>query len=163
MSIYNIVLSTNESTVVTEYTPIDKRSDAYQSEAALEQAFIKMLSEQGYEYLQIHDADALVKNLRKQLEKLNDYTFTDKEWKWFYNNVISNANDSIVEKTRKIQEDHIQVLKRDNGMSKNIYLIDKKNIHNNYLQVINQYEENGGKHEKYINTRFNWFHRNTNS
>ncbi len=147
MSIYNIVLSTNESTVVTEYTPIDKRSDAYQSEAALEQAFIKMLSEQGYEYLQIHDADALVLNLRKQLEKLNDYTFTDKEWNWFYNNVISNANDSIVEKTRKIQEDHIQVLKRDNGMSKNIYLIDKKNIHNNFLQVINQYEENGGKHE----------------
>ncbi len=147
MSIYNIVLSTNESTVVTEYTPVDKRSDAYQSEAALEQAFIKMLSEQGYEYLQIHDADALVANLRKQLEKLNDYTFTDKEWKWFYNNVISNANESIVEKTKKIQEDHIQVLKRDNGMSKNIYLIDKKNIHNNFLQVINQYEENGGKHE----------------
>lgn len=147
MSTYNIVLSTNESTVVTEYTPIDKRSDAYQSEAALEQAFIKMLSEQGYEYLQIHDADALVQNLRRQLEKLNDYTFTDKEWKWFYNNVISNANESIVEKTRKIQEDHIQVLKRDNGMSKNIYLIDKKNIHNNFLQVINQYEENGGNHE----------------
>ncbi len=147
MSIYNIVLSTNESTVVTEYTPVDKRSDAYQSEAALEQAFIKMLSEQGYEYLQIHDADALVRNLRKQLEKLNDYTFTDKEWNWFYSNVISNANENIVEKTKKIQEDHIQVLKRDNGMSKNIYLIDKKNIHNNFLQVINQYEENGGKHE----------------
>ncbi|MEE1124387.1 MAG: type I restriction endonuclease subunit R [Acutalibacteraceae bacterium] len=144
---YNIILSTNESTVVAEYTPIDKRSDSYQSEEALEQAFIKMLGEQGYEYLQIHNADALVSNLRKQLEKLNDYTFTDKEWKWFYSNVISNANDSIVEKTKKIQEDHIQVLKRDNGMSKNIYLIDKKNIHNNYLQVINQYEENGGKHE----------------
>lgn len=147
MSTYNIVLSTNESTVVTEYTPIDKRSDAYQSEEALEKAFIKMLTEQGYEYLQIHNADALVLNLRKQLEKLNDYTFTDKEWNWFYNNVISNANESIVEKTRKIQEDHIQVLKRDNGMSKNIYLIDKKNIHNNYLQVINQYEEDGGNHE----------------
>lgn len=144
---YNIILSTNESTVVTEYTPVDKRSDSYQSEEALEQAFIKMLGEQGYEYLQIHNADALVSNLRKQLEKLNDYTFTDKEWKWFYSNVISNANESIVEKTKKIQEDHIQVLKRDNGMSKNIYLIDKKNIHNNYLQVINQYEENGGKHE----------------
>lgn len=144
---YKILLSTNESTVVTEYTPIDKRSDAYQSEADLEQAFIKMLSEQGYEYLQIHDADALVSNLRKQLEKLNDYTFTDKEWNRFYSNVISNANESIVEKTRKIQEDHIQVLKRDNGMSKNIYLIDKKNIHNNFLQVINQYEENGGNHE----------------
>ncbi len=147
MSQYNIVLSTNESTVVTEYEPQSKRSDSYQSEAALEQAFIKLLTEQGYEYLQITDADGLVANLREQLEKLNNYTFTDKEWNLFYNNCISNANDGIVEKTRKIQEDHIQVLKRDDGSSKNIYLIDKKNIHNNSLQVINQYVENGGNYD----------------
>lgn len=147
MSTYNIVLSTSESTVVTEYEPQQKRSDAYQSEAALEEAFIKLLQEQGYEYLQIHDADSLVANLRKQLEKLNDYTFTDKEWSYFYSNNISNANEGIVEKTRKIQEDHIQVLKRDDGSSKNIYLIDKKNIHNNSLQVINQYVENSGNYD----------------
>jgi len=147
MSTYNIVLSTSESTVVTEYEPQQKRSDAYQSEAALEAAFIKLLQEQGYEYLQIHDADGLVANLRKQLEKLNNYTFTDKEWSYFYSNNISNANEGIVEKTRKIQEDHIQVLKRDDGSSKNIYLIDKKNIHNNSLQVINQYVENGGNYD----------------
>lgn len=147
MSQYNIVLSTSESTVVTEYEPQQKRSDAYQSEAALEEAFIKLLQEQGYEYLQIHDADGLVANLRKQLEKLNNYTFTDKEWSYFYSNNISNANEGIVEKTRKIQEDHIQVLKRDDGSSKNIYLIDKKNIHNNSLQVINQYVENGGNYD----------------
>ena len=83
-STYNIVLSTSESTVVTEYVPEKKRSDAYQSEAALEDAFIKLLSEQGYEYLQIHDTDSLVNNLRKQLERLNKYTFTDKEWDSFY-------------------------------------------------------------------------------
>lgn len=147
MSTYNIVLSTSESTVVTEYEPQQKRADAYQSEAALEEAFIKLLQEQGYEYLQIHDADSLVANLRKQLEKLNDYTFTDKEWSYFYSNNISNANEGIVEKTRKIQEDHIQVLKRDDGSSKNIYLIDKKNIHNNSLQVINQYVENSGNYD----------------
>lgn len=147
MSTYNIVLSTNESTVVTEYEPQQKRSDAYQSEAALEEAFIKLLQEQGYEYLQIHDADSLVANLRKQLEKLNNYTFTDKEWSFFYSNNISNSNEGIVEKTRKIQEDHIQVLKRDDGSSKNIYLIDKKNIHNNSLQVINQYVENSGNYD----------------
>ena len=147
MSTFSIILSSDESTVVTEYEPQQKRSDAYQSEAALEQAFIKLLQEQGYEYLQIHDADGLVANLRKQLEKLNNYSFSDKEWNFFYNNNISNANEGIVEKTRKIQEDHIQVLKRDDGSSKNIYLIDKKNIHNNSLQVINQYVEDGGNYD----------------
>lgn len=78
MSTYNIVLSTNESTVVTEYEPQTKRSDAYQSEAALEAAFTKMLGEQGYEYVIIHNSDALIANLRRQLEVLNNYQFTDK-------------------------------------------------------------------------------------
>ena len=80
MSTYNVVAASNESTVVTEYEPQSKRSDAYQSEAALEQAFIKMLEEQGYAYLPIHDNADLVANLRRQLEILNNYTFTDKEW-----------------------------------------------------------------------------------
>lgn len=147
MSQYNIILSTSESTVVTEYEPQKQRSDAYQSEAALEAAFIKMLSEQGYEYIQIHKADDMVSNLRVQLEKLNNYKFSDKEWESFYNYNISNSNEGIVEKTRKIQEDFIQVLKRDDGSTKNIYLIDKKNIHNNSLQVLNQYVEDGGSHD----------------
>lgn len=80
MSTYNVVAASNESTVVTEYEPQSKRSDAYQSEAALEQAFIRMLEEQGYAYLPIHDNADLVTNLRRQLEILNNYTFTDKEW-----------------------------------------------------------------------------------
>ena len=147
MSTYNIVLSTNESTVVTEYEPQTKRSDAYQSEAALEAAFIKMLGEQGYEYVTIHNSDALIANLRKQLELLNDYKFTDKEWESFFKNKIANANEGIVEKTRKIQEDYVQNLTRDDGTTQNIYLIDKKNIHNNRLQVINQYEESDGNHD----------------
>lgn len=142
-----MVLSTNESTVVTEYQPEKKRSDSYQSEADLEKAFIKMLTEQGYEYIKIHDSESLVNNLRKQLELLNDYQFTDKEWERFFKNNIANANEGIVEKTRKIQEDYIQNLTRDNGITKNITLIDKKNIYNNKLQVINQYEEHEGKYD----------------
>ena len=144
MSQYNIIVSTAEATVVSEYEPQQTRSDAYQSEAALEAAFIKQLTEQGYTYLQIHSSDELVKNLREQLEKLNGYQFSEDEWKRFFTQNLSNANDGIVEKTRLIQEDNVQVLKRDDGSSKNITLIDKKNIHNNSVQVINQYVENGG-------------------
>lgn len=147
MGTYNIVLSTNESTVVTEYEPQTKRSDSYQSEAALEAAFIKMLGEQGYEYVTIHNSDALIANLRRQLELLNNYQFTDKEWDSFFKSKIANANEGIVEKTRKIQEDYVQNLTRENGTTMNISLIDKKNIHNNQLQVINQYEESAGKHD----------------
>ena len=147
MSKYNVVMEMSNSTVVTEYKPIQKRSDSYQSEAALEKEFIKMLEEQGYDYLQIHDYNSLINNLRKQLELLNKYNFTDSEWKRFFNDNICNNNDGIVEKTRKIQEDNIQVLKRDDGTSKNITLIDKKCIHNNRLQVINQYEENDGNYK----------------
>ena len=147
MNKYNVVMEMIDSTVVAEYEPLKNRSDAYQSEAALENEFIKMLTEQGYEYLKINDSTELVNNLRKQLELLNDYKFTDSEWTRFFNTNIANNNDGIVEKTKKIQTDHIQVLKRDNGTSKNISLIDKKNIHNNRLQVINQYVENGGNYE----------------
>ena len=85
-----------------------------------------MLTEQGYDYLEIHDSEALINNLRTQLEIVNDYKFTDSEWDRFFNDSIANNNDGIVEKTRKIQEDNIQVLKRDDGTSKNITLIDKK-------------------------------------
>ena len=147
MSTYNIVLSTNESTVVTEYEPQTKRSDAYQSEAVLEAAFITMLGEQGYEYVTIHNADALIANLRRQLELLNNYQFTDKEWDSFFKSKIANANESIMEKTRKIQEDYVQNLTREDGTTMNISLIDKKNFHNNHLQVINQYEESTGTHD----------------
>jgi type I restriction enzyme R subunit len=147
MSKYNVVIEMTNATVVAEYEPEKKRSDAYQSEAALENEFIRMLTEQGYEYLKINDSAALVNNLRTQLELLNDYKFTENEWTRFFNNNIANNNEGIVEKTRKIQEDHIQVLRKDDGTSRNIYLIDKKNIHNNRLQVINQYVENDGNHD----------------
>lgn len=147
MNKYNVVMETINSTVVAEYEPLKRKLDSYQSEAALEKEFIRMLTEQGYDYLEIHEQDALVTNLRKQLELLNDYKFTESEWERFFNNNIANNNDGIVEKTRKVQEDYIQVLKKDDGTSKNIYLLDKKNIHNNRLQVINQYVENNGNYD----------------
>lgn len=147
MNKYNVVMEMSDSTVVTEYEPVKRKSDSYQSEQALENEFIRMLTEQGYDYLEIHDSESLIKNLRTQLEIVNDYKFTDSEWNRFFNDSIANNNDGIVEKTRKIQEDNIQVLKRDDGTSKNITLIDKKCIHNNRLQVINQYVENSGNYD----------------
>ena len=108
-----------------------------------------MLTEQGYEYLPIHSEAELIANLRKKLEVLNSYTFSDSEWDRFFKDALANPNDHIVEKTRKIQEDFVQVLKRDDGSTKNITLIDKKNIHNNLLQVINQYainQDEGARH-----------------
>lgn len=150
MSYFNIVAQTTENTVVTEYEPIKTRTTGYQSEAALEKEFIRMLTEQGYEYLTIHREKDLITNLRTQLEKLNNYQFSEAEWERFFKDSIANQNEEIVEKTRKIQEDNVQVLIRDDGSSKNITLIDKKNIHNNFLQVINQYvigTADGAKHD----------------
>lgn len=149
MSYFNIVAQSSESTVVTEYKPQSKRSEAYQSEADLEKEFIRLLCELGYEHLTIHKEADLIANLRTQLEKLNNYRFTDGEWKRFWDEVLANTNSGILEKTRLIQEDYVQVLRRDNGESKNIQFIDKKCIHNNSLQVINQYAisaEEGAAH-----------------
>lgn len=126
MPYFNIVAETSKNTVVTEYEPAKSRSANYQSETALENAFIKMLTQQGYEYLKIRSEDDLLVNLRQQIEKLNDYQFSATEWDRFFHRSLANKNEGIVEKTRKIQEDHIQVLKRDDGSSKNIMLIDKK-------------------------------------
>jgi len=149
MSFFNIVAQSSESTVLAEYKPTANRSDAYQSEYDLEREFIKLLQEQGYGYLTIHSEKDLILNLRKKLEELNAYTFTDQEWDRFFKDSIANQNDGILEKTKKIQEDFIQVLVRDDGTHKNIRLIDKTNIHNNQLQVINQYEVEGAHSNRY--------------
>lgn len=146
-STYNILASSDDATVVSEYIPSASKSDQYQSEADLEDEFIALLERQGYDYLQIHQESDLILNLRRQLEKLNDITFTDNEWDEFFKNILVNPNDGIVEKTRMMQQDNVQVLRRDDGTSKNITLIDKKKIHNNYVQVINQYVNNDGNYD----------------
>lgn len=147
---YNMLISTLESTVVTEYVKEDMPVYTYQSEADLEREFIKNLQNQGYEYLIIHNEKELIVNLKDKLEKLNNIIFSENEWERFFKEKIANKNESIVEKTRTIQEDYIKSFARDNGTLINISLIDKKNIHNNFLQVINQYEEENGNH----NTRY---------
>ncbi len=149
ISMYKTVAQTSESTVVAEYRPIRSKSSAYQSEADLEREFIKQLQAQGYEYLRIKSDADLIANLRKKLEELNHYKFSDDEWERFYKQELANANQGIEEKTATIQEDHVKTFKEDHGHSKNITLIDKKNVHNNSLQVINQYvigEEQGAAH-----------------
>lgn len=124
MPYFNIVAETTENTVVTTYEPAKQRADGYQSEAELEKEFINLLTEQGYTYLAIHKEADLIANLRVQLEELNSIKFTETEWEWFFKNVIANPNDHIVEKTQTIQEDYIKVLRRDDGTSKNIRLLD---------------------------------------
>ena len=148
MNTYNIVTQSKESTVVAEYTSSAVRSDAYQSETDLEREFIALLKTQGYEYLPIHTEADLITNLRKQLESLNGIRFTDAEWKRFFTVHLANANEGITEKTRKIQEGDSRInFKRDDGLTKNIALINKIDIHANTLQVINQYENNAGTYK----------------
>lgn len=142
---YNIVIENAKSTVVTEHVSNKKRVESYQSENDLENAFIKQLESQAYEYLNIVKEDDLILNLRSQLEKLNNISFSDNEWNYFFKKEIANSNQRIEEKTRTIQEDYIKILERDDGTKKNIYIIDKGNIHNNSLQVINQYTAEEGK------------------
>lgn len=151
MPYFNIVAETTESTVITEYEPVPRRSDSYQSEAELEKEFIRLLTEQGYTYLNIHKEADLIANLRERLEELNNIKFTDREWEQFFTTAIANPNDKIEDKTQTIQEDYVKVLKREDGTSKNIRLIDKKNVHNNRLQVLNQYENGKAEGAKYNN------------
>jgi type I restriction enzyme R subunit len=151
MSFQNIepIAITSENTVVAELDPKTTKAKTYESESELEAAFIELLQNQAFEYLPITDETALIANLKAQLEKLNKVEFSDSEWDRFFIDSISSEKDGIIEKTRRFQEDHIRVLKRDNGESKNIYLIDKQYIHNNSVQVLNQYEVEGARKNRY--------------
>lgn len=142
------IAQSSESTVVAEFVPetSNVRDAGYQSEDGLENALIAQLQAQAYNYLTFTSEAELIANLRDQLEKLNKVQFSDSEWSRFFTTCIAGANDGIIEKTARVQEDHVQLLKRDDGSVKNIYLLDKANVHNNSLQVINQYEiANGDK------------------
>jgi type I restriction enzyme R subunit len=145
MDKYALVAENPESTVVAEYQPLYRKETTYQSEADLEKAFIVQLKTQAYDFLPITSEDELIANLRLQLEALNNYRFTNAEWEQFFKSKIANQNNGIVEKTCIIQEDHIQLLTRNDGTVKNIYLLDKANIHNNRLQVVNQYAIDSGQ------------------
>ena len=151
----NIISQNPESTLVSEFKRDDKRERSYQSETALEATFIRQLQEQGYEYLPIVDEKSLIANLRSQLERLNDFKFSDSDWDLFFKMVLANQNDGIVEKTNTIQNDSVKVLSlvdggKDGVSFRNIRLIDKDDIHRNSLQVINQYVvEDGARSNRY--------------
>lgn len=146
---FNMVAESNQSTVVAAYEHKHGvgRGASYQSEADLEDAFIELLKGQAYEYLPITSENDLKDNLKKQLEVLNDCVFSKREWNQLFTSKIANQNYGIEEKTRIIQEDYVQILSGDDGIDRNIYLIDKNNIHNNTLQVIHQYETKAGKRD----------------
>ena len=137
-----IVLENQDSTVMSTFTPSARNDGSYQSEAQLEEEFINILQSQGYEYAHIHNEKDLIANLRVQIEKLNDYHFSDGEWERFFKENIANSTDDIANKTDTIQRDNVKILKKDDGTDKNITIIDKENIHKNIVQVINQYAVN---------------------
>ena len=147
MEDYKIIVEQEHQTVMAHYDVLPKPSEGYQSEAALEKSLIAQLQEQGYERVVVKNEDDLLRNLRKQLELLNDVVLSDSEWKRLLPK-ISNEQMTIQDKTEMIQgKGYIIDLTLDNGQTKNIKLIDKTNVYNNRLQVINQFEEEGGAHK----------------
>ena len=141
---FNIVIQQSNLTVMTHYEEHAKETQRYQSEAALEEGMMRQLVAQGYERLHIDTEQGLIDNLRTQLEKLNGIRLSDAEWKRLFTLEIANENLNIEDKTERIQRDPIVNIRLDNGETKNIRLIDKRDIHNNTVQVMNQYTPTGG-------------------
>lgn len=146
---FDVMAFGGRATVCSALPKQPRRSTAYQSEAQLEDAFIKQLCRQGYERLVASSEAEMVANLRAQLETLNRVTFSDNEWNRLFKGWIASDNDGIVEKTRRIQRDHVHALQMDDGSVKNISLIDKRNVHNNRVQVMNQYTQQGSYENRY--------------
>lgn len=143
------ITETNNFIVLDKYEKIEQ-SNSYQTEADLEQELIADLQFQGYEYRSdLKSQQALLANVREQLEKLNNVRFLDSEWKRFIDEYLDKASESIIEKTRKIHQDHIYDFVFDNGRIQNIYLLDKKEIARNKVQVINQFEQKGSHLNRY--------------
>ena len=141
---YNILAELEKSTVVAKYETPERTRTGYQSENELEMSLIDQLQQQGYEYKKTLTTDKqLVENLRECLQRLNNITLSDNEWKSLLSQIID-PSKGIQEKTETIQRSEILNITLDNGETKNIRLIDKKSIHNNILQVINQYKPEGG-------------------
>ena len=153
MAYYNTIAESNNFIVLDDYEKYSVLNDVYagyQTEAALESDFIKDLSSLGYEYLcDIKTPDALLANVRTQLQTLNDVAFSDSEWERYVEEYLDKPGDSLKEKTRKMQDDYIYDFVFDDGHIKNIYLVDKQNIARNRVQVINQFEQVGTHTNRY--------------
>lgn len=153
MTTYNTIAELQNFIVLDSYTKLSQVGEqptGYQTEAALERELIEDLVNQGYEYLpQLVTPQALLVNVRKQLQTLNNTVFTDKEWQRFLDEYLDKASDGIVDKTRKVQDDYIYDFVFDDGHIQNIYLVDKQNIARNKVQVINQFEQTGTQMNRY--------------
>lgn len=151
MTQYKTIAESNHFIVLDQYKKfVEEPNAGYQTEGSLEREFIRDLQAQGYEYLQgLNNHDDLVKNLRAQLQRLNNVVFSDAEWRRFLEEYLDKPSDSLIEKTRKIHDDYIYDFVFDNGRIQNIYLLDKKNLANNALQVINQFEQTGSYDNRY--------------
>ena len=153
MTQYSTIAELQNFIVLDSYTKnflINEPPAGYQSEAALEHELIKDLQGQGYEYLpNLVTPEALLANVRKQLQTLNNIAFTDAEWKRFLEEYLDKASDNIVDKTRKVQDDYIYDFVFDDGHIQNIYLVDKQNVARNKVQVINQFEQTGTHANRY--------------
>ena len=141
MADYKTIAETGNFIILDKYNPEWKVAEGYQSEYDLEREFIQDLVNQGYEYLSdLNSPETLLANVRVQLQTLNNVQFADGEWLRFVETFLDNPSDGIVEKTRKIHDDYIHDFVFDDGRIQNIYLLDKKNIARNKVQVINQFE-----------------------
>ena len=153
MAQYNTIAESNNFIVLdayTKYNELHEPSVAYQSEASLEREFIQDLVNQGYEYRpDISTPEALLANARLQIQGLNDVEFSDKEWLRFVEEYLDKPGDSLIDKTRKIHDNHIYDFVFDDGHIKNIYIADKQNIARNKVQVINQFEQTGAQANRY--------------
>ena len=143
---HRIIVEQEHTTVMAHYEALPREERGYQSEAELEAEFIKQLVGQGYERVNITSEAQLLANLRQQMERLNGVTLSDKEWKQLLEGHIASPQMTIEDKTERIQRSEIVNITRDNGDTQNIKLIDKRDIHNNHLQVLNQYVPEGGNY-----------------
>ncbi|MDD2888559.1 MAG: type I restriction endonuclease subunit R [Aliarcobacter sp.] len=150
MTEYKTITESNNFIVLDKYIKIDQEGSSYQSEADLENELIKDLQNQGYEFLSdLNSPEKMLVNVRKQLQELNKVEFSDNEWNRFVEEYLDRPSDNIVDKTRKIHDDYIYDFTFDNGIIKNIYLLDKKNIARNKVQVIKQFAIKGKQANRY--------------
>lgn len=153
MAQYNTIAESNNFIILDDYTKyneLNEPSITYQSEASLEREFIQDLVNLGYEYRQdISTPEALLDNARMEIQELNDMEFTDKEWLRFVEEYLDKPGDTLIDKTRKIHDNHIYDFVFDDGHIKNIYIVDKQNIARNKVQAINQFEQTGTQANRY--------------
>ena len=150
MTDYKTIAESNNFIVLDKYNKDWKVAESYQSEDALERELIQDLQNQGYEYLPgLNNPQAMLANVREQLQTLNNVQFAEGEWRRFVETYLDKPSDTIVDKTRKIHDDHIHDFVFDDGRIKNIYLLDKTNITLNKVQVIKQFEQTGSHANRY--------------